>query len=136
MGLIYVADSQAYPQGGKTTTTIPDHGLSRDRKKAHSNGGRHIDWTRGPVTTAAHPITARSASVGLSRERGGKEGKQISNITQKNVGERTAQSCRPGKSSQQQRGRRPHTERQARVPDHGNSMQSAERSYTADWVSD
>ena len=88
MGLIYVADSQAYPQGGKTTTTIPDHGLSRDRKKAHSNGGRHIDWTRGPVTTAAHPITARSASVGLSRERGEGEGKQsgISDVPLKAVG--------------------------------------------------
>lgn len=72
MGLIYVADSQAYPQGGKTTTTIPDHGLSRDRKKAHSNGGRHIDWTQGPCHDRS---ASNNSEICLRRAFTGKRGK-------------------------------------------------------------
>ena len=71
MGLIYVADSQAHPQG-KTTTTIPDHGLSRDRKKAHSNGARHIDWTRGPCHDSS---ASNNSEICLRRAFTGKRGR-------------------------------------------------------------
>lgn len=114
-------------------------GKRRTATERHTQSSALIG-PEGPVTIAAHPITARSASVGLSRERGEGKGNRIS---PENVRVRTTQGCRPGKSlkdwpSRQQRGRRPHTGRQARVPDHGNSMRSAELSipltgFPIDW---
>lgn len=120
-------DRQAHPQGKSSTTTTsttPAHGLSQDRKKTHSNGETHtiirLDWTRGPCHDSS---ASNNSEICLRRAFTGKRGRGRETVW--NI-RRTTQGCRPGKASQQQRGRRPHTGSQARLPDHGNSMRSAE----------